>query len=568
MTGSRVIRSAAAGWAGVEPARYKEEGEGPGCFLGATRHTLLGAAADGPGASLDFELRYFELAPGGYSSLERHEHPHAVVVLRGRGTVRLGEIVEPVGPIRRRLRRPQREVAPLLSRRRRGARLPLHRRPGSRPSGRGGGERPGEHGAMKVAGVPYRAIFTEGEGTEVRVIDQTLLPHRFETIRLDSTADAARAIRDMVVRGAPLIGATAAYGVALAMRTDPSDASLDRVRHAAGLDPAHRCQPQVGARRSRGAPPPFASGRARSRGLRLRRPALRGRRAPQPQHRRTRAPGSSGRSRAGRARAAPARELNVMTHCNAGWLATVDWGTATAPMYLAHDQGLPVHVWVRETRPRFQGAGLTAWELGQHGVPHTLVSDSAAGHLLSRGKVDLVIVGTDRTTAGGDVANKVGTYPLALAARDNGVPFYVAAPSPSIDWSIEDGAGIPIEQRDPDEVTRVWGVDEEGVERQREGRAAGHPGRQLRLRRDAEAAGDGTGYGKGGVRGGGRSAQQDVRTGHLVSRPGNLSAIRAPMHPRWTATLPEPRCHVCITTCHVFFTCSASGSALRCSSDE
>jgi len=155
----------------------------------------------------------------------------------------------------------------------------------------------------------------------------------------------------------------------------------------------------------------------------------------------------------------------VLTHCNAGWLATVDWGTATAPMYLAHDAGLRVHVWVRETRPRFQGAGLTSWELGQHGVPHTLVSDSAAGHLLSRGKVDVVIVGTDRTTAAGDVANKVGTYPLALAARDNGVPFYVAAPSPSIDWSIEDGASIPIEERDPEEITRVWGVDEEGVER-------------------------------------------------------------------------------------------------------
>lgn len=159
------------------------------------------------------------------------------------------------------------------------------------------------------------------------------------------------------------------------------------------------------------------------------------------------------------------RALNVMTHCNAGWLATVDWGTATAPMYLAHDKGLPVHVWVRETRPRFQGAGLTAWELGQHGVPHTVVSDSAAGHLLSRGEVDIVIVGTDRTTAAGDVANKVGTYPLALAARDNGVPFYVAVPSPSIDWSIEDGDKIPIEERDADEVTRVWGVDGDGVER-------------------------------------------------------------------------------------------------------
>ena len=322
---------------------------------------------------------------------------------------------------------------------------------------------------MNVGGVPYRAIFTgrDGrDGREVRVIDQTLLPHRFETIRLESTADAARAIRDMVVRGAPLIGATAAYGIALAMRSDPTDASLDRATallaatrptavnlrwalEAAGAllrdtapggraDAAYDLAAQLcedDVRRNRG---------IGEHGLGIFREIAR-----------------AGGHRAGRG----ARELNIMTHCNAGWLATVDWGTATAPMYLAHDQGLRVHVWVRETRPRFQGAGLTSWELGQHGVPHTLVSDSAAGYLLSRGKVDLVIVGTDRTTAAGDVANKVGTYPLALAARDNGVPFYVAAPSPSIDWSIEDGASIPIEERDPEEITRVWGVDEEGVER-------------------------------------------------------------------------------------------------------
>ena len=320
---------------------------------------------------------------------------------------------------------------------------------------------------MKVGGVPYRAIFTGGDGRGVRVIDQTLLPHRFETIPLESAADAAQAIRDMVVRGAPLIGATAAYGVALAMRADPSDASLERATallaatrptavnlkwalEAAGallrgLPPGERaaaawdfaaglCEDDVRINRSIG-----------EHGLGIFREI------------------AHGGARAGGHGAG--RQLNVMTHCNAGWLATVDWGTATAPMYLAHDEGLRVHVWVRETRPRFQGAGLTSWELGQHGVPHTLVSDSAAGHLLSRGKVDVVIVGTDRTTAAGDVANKVGTYPLALAARDNGVPFYVAAPSPSIDWSIEDGASIPIEERDPEEVTRVWGVDDDGVER-------------------------------------------------------------------------------------------------------
>ena len=319
---------------------------------------------------------------------------------------------------------------------------------------------------MKVGGVPYRAIFTEGDGTEVRVIDQTVLPHRFETIRLETAADAARAIRDMVVRGAPLIGATAAYGAALAMRADPSDGALEEtiallgatrptavnLRWALdaagallrGLRPGERetaayafaarlCEDDVRTNRSIG-----------EFGLEIFRQIAR---------------------QAGAGDGGSGRQLNIMTHCNAGWLATVDWGTATAPIYRAHDQGLRVHVWVRETRPRFQGAGLTAWELGQHGVPHTLVSDSAAGHLLSRGKVDIVIVGTDRTTAAGDVANKVGTYPLALAARDNGVPFYVAVPSPSIDWSIEDGAEIPIEERDPDEVTRVWGVDGDGVER-------------------------------------------------------------------------------------------------------
>ena len=317
---------------------------------------------------------------------------------------------------------------------------------------------------MKVGGVPYRAIFTEGDDGQVRVIDQTLLPHRFETIRLDSPADAGRAIRDMVVRGAPLIGATAAYGVALAMRIDSSDASLDEaIALLASTRPTAvnlRWALEAAGVLLRALPPSERAQAAHDFAARL---------CEEDVHRNRRI-GEHGlgvfREIANRAGAGgPRRELNVMTHCNAGWLATVDWGTATAPMYLAHDEGLRIHVWVRETRPRFQGAGLTSWELGQHGVPHTLVSDSAAGHLLSRGRVDLVIVGTDRTTAGGDVANKVGTYPLALAARDNGVPFYVAAPSPSIDWTIEDGAGIPIEERDPAEVTRVWGVDDDGVER-------------------------------------------------------------------------------------------------------
>ncbi|MDE2805878.1 MAG: S-methyl-5-thioribose-1-phosphate isomerase [Gemmatimonadota bacterium] len=319
---------------------------------------------------------------------------------------------------------------------------------------------------MNVGGVPYRAIFTERDGRGVRVIDQSVLPHRFETIRLESTVDAARAIRDMVVRGAPLIGATAAYGVALAMRADSSDASLEQATALlAGTRPTAvnlRWALKAAGALLRGLPPGEREAAAYDFAAQLCEEDVR----------RNRSIGEHGLgvfreiARADGSNASGgARQLNVMTHCNAGWLATVDWGTATAPMYLAHDEGLGVHVWVRETRPRFQGAGLTSWELAQHGVPHTLVSDSAAGYLLSRGKVDVVIVGTDRTTAAGDVANKVGTYPLALAARDNGVPFYVAAPSPSIDWSIEDGASIPIEERDPEEVTRVWGVDEDGVER-------------------------------------------------------------------------------------------------------
>lgn len=319
---------------------------------------------------------------------------------------------------------------------------------------------------MKVGGIPYRAIFTEGEGADVQVIDQTLLPHRFRIRRIASADDAAHAISAMVVRGAPLIGATAAYGVALAMRADPSDESLGAaVSRLMATRPTAvnlRWALENAEAALRPLPPPGRMRAAYGFAHALCEDDVRI----------NRSIGDIGldifreihRSSGGGARH-PGRPLNVLTHCNAGWLATVDWGTATAPMYRAHDEGLDIHVWVRETRPRLQGAGLTAWELGQHGVPHTLVSDSASGHLLSRGEVDVVIVGTDRTAASGDVANKVGTYPLALAARDNGVPFYVAVPSPSIDWTTEDGADIPIEERAADEVTLVRGVDEAGVER-------------------------------------------------------------------------------------------------------
>ncbi len=319
---------------------------------------------------------------------------------------------------------------------------------------------------MRVGGVHHRSILAAGEGADVQVVDQTLLPHRFRILRLGSAADAARAISRMVVRGAPLIGATAAYGVALAMRADPSDASLaTAVRQLTATRPT-----AVNLR--------WALDNIRAT-LREVSPTERAREAYRfagalcdEDVRINRRIGDVGlellrgiREGAGGAASGGARPLNVLTHCNAGWLATVDWGTATAPLYLAHDEGLDVHVWVRETRPRLQGAALTSWELGQHGVPHTLVSDDAAGHLLSRGAVDVVIVGTDRTAASGDVVNKVGTYPLALAARDNAVPFYVAVPSPSIDWNTEDGADVPIEERDTDEVTLVRGVDETGVER-------------------------------------------------------------------------------------------------------
>jgi methylthioribose-1-phosphate isomerase len=311
---------------------------------------------------------------------------------------------------------------------------------------------------MKVGGIPYRTIAPAEDGWGIHVIDQTLLPHRFEVARLETLSAAARAIRCMVVRGAPLIGATAAYGVALAMRADPSDASLQAAME------------QLGATRPTAVNLRWALEGARD-VLRRIRPSERCEAA----YRfadslcdndiaMNRAIGEHGLTvLRDLGRSTGGRRLNILTHCNAGWLATVDWGTATAPMYMAHDAGEDLHVWVDETRPRLQGASLTAWELGQHGVPHTLIPDNAAAHLMQRGEVDAVIVGTDRTTATGDVANKIGTYPLALAAADNGVPFYVAAPSPSIDWAISDAALIPIETRDPDEVTRVSGLDSSGL---------------------------------------------------------------------------------------------------------
>ncbi len=313
---------------------------------------------------------------------------------------------------------------------------------------------------MKVGSEHYRTIWVEPDGWSVTVIDQTKLPFAFETETLRDTDDVARAISDMLVRGAPLIGATGAYGICLAMRADPSDAgldaayellvsarptavnlrwALDRMRDAIRNQPpsnraelayrkaAEICEEDVAINASIG-----------KHGLRLIEDAA--------------------------SKKTNGEPVNVLTHCNAGWLATVDWGTATAPIYMAHDAGIPVHVWVDETRPRNQGASLTAWELKNHGVPHTVIADNAGGHLMQHGKVDLCIVGTDRTTATGDVCNKIGTYLKALAAHDNGVPFYVALPSPTIDWTLKDGVRqIPIEERSGKEVSDMTGKTATGA---------------------------------------------------------------------------------------------------------
>ena len=306
---------------------------------------------------------------------------------------------------------------------------------------------------MKIQGQHFRTIWIGADGWSVEVIDQTRLPHAFETVTLKSVDDAARAILTMQVRGAPLIGAAAAYGLALAMRADASNASLDKnitylnaqrptavnlrwaledMRKALSpLTPAERlaaaythaakiCDDDVETCRRIGA-----------HGLPL--------------------------IEAIAKKKKPGEVINILTHCNAGWLACVDWGTATSPIYQAHDKGIKVHVWVDETRPRNQGASLTAFELGSHRVPHTIIVDNAGGHFMQHGRVDLCIVGTDRVTRNGDVANKIGTYLKALAAHDNGVPFYVALPHTTIDWRLDDGSHIEIEERSADEVLKMTG---------------------------------------------------------------------------------------------------------------
>ncbi len=307
---------------------------------------------------------------------------------------------------------------------------------------------------MKVAGYPTRTIWPSVDGDAVEIIDQTRLPHAFATVRLATLNDAAHAIRAMLVRGAPLIGATAAWGLWLALRSDPSDSAFNHARATllATRPTAVNLRWALDRVRAQVVRQPLAERGAAARRLAIEicdeDVAL------------NRGIGAAGLPLIGAiaAHKPPGERVNLLTHCNAGWLATVDVGTATAPIYAAHDAGLPVHVWVDETRPRNQGASLTAWELLNHGVPHTVIVDNAGGHLMQCGQVDLVIVGTDRTTATGDVCNKIGTYLKALAAHDNGVPFYVAAPSPSIDWTLRDGLReIPIEERAAREVTHLTG---------------------------------------------------------------------------------------------------------------
>jgi methylthioribose-1-phosphate isomerase len=311
---------------------------------------------------------------------------------------------------------------------------------------------------MRIRGETYRSIFVADDGWTVAVIDQTRLPFSVDVKHLRTAEDAAAAISDMVVRGAPLIGVTAAYGVALGMREDASEAGLEkavdrlaRTRPTAvnlrwalsrmsdvlrAVAPARRVELAY-AEASRIAEEDVAACAAIGR------------------HGATIIERLSGR--------AGQRPVGVLTHCNAGWLACVDWGTALAPVYAAHEAGIAVHVYVDETRPRNQGGALTAFELGAHGISHEVIVDNAGGHLMQRGRIDLCIVGSDRTTSTGDVTNKIGTYLKALAARDNGVPFYAALPSSTIDWSLRDGVReVPIEERAAREVTHVRGRDEDG----------------------------------------------------------------------------------------------------------
>lgn len=330
---------------------------------------------------------------------------------------------------------------------------------------------------MKVNGTPYRTIWLAEDGWSVVVIDQTKLPHRFETVALKSVDDAAHAIRAMTVRGAPLIGATAAYGLAMALRIDASDEALE----AACAMLAETRPTAINLRWA--LDEMLAAVRNQPRSERVAAAYARAAKLCEDDVETCRRIGENGVALIEEAAATkePGEVVNVLTHCNAGWLGCVDWGTALAPIYMAHDKGINIHVWVDETRPRNQGASLTAFELGGHGVKHTIIADNAGGHLMQAGQVDLCIVGADRVTANGDAANKIGTYLKALAAKDNGVPFHVALPYSTIDWTMKKGVGgIPIEERSADELLKMTGRLPDGslatVEIAAPGSPAANPG--------------------------------------------------------------------------------------------
>ncbi|MGH7156432.1 MAG: S-methyl-5-thioribose-1-phosphate isomerase [Acetobacteraceae bacterium] len=311
---------------------------------------------------------------------------------------------------------------------------------------------------MNIDGTPYRTIWLDRDGSSVCIIDQTRLPWAVEIARLTSLEQAARAIRCMQVRGAPLIGATAAYGLCLALRVDASTAAMEQAAavladtRPTAVNLHWALQRMLTRLRNTAVADRVAAGYTEAAAIAeedVAQNAAIGR------HGRTLIEAAAQRR--------SNKPVNVLTHCNAGWLATVDWGTALAPIYAAHDAGIALHVWVDETRPRNQGAALTAFELGKHGVAHTVIADNAGGHLMQHGQVDLVIVGADRVTRSGDAANKIGTYLKALAASDNDVPFWVAVPSTTIDWSVSDGvAEIPIEERSAAEVTNIIGRAADG----------------------------------------------------------------------------------------------------------
>jgi methylthioribose-1-phosphate isomerase len=310
---------------------------------------------------------------------------------------------------------------------------------------------------MKVGGIHYRTVWLDGSGPAVCIIDQTRLPHVFETVRLETLADAASAIETMQVRGAPLIGVTAAYGVCLGLRADATDEGLERACTllAATRPTAVNLNWALGEMKKAVKPAPLPE--------RVRTAYAEAARLADEDVETCRLIGHYGQKIIEEIAARKNGPVDILTHCNAGWLACVDWGTALSPIYHAHNAGVPVHVWVDETRPRNQGAALTAFELGAHGVPHTVIADNAGGHLMQHGEVDLCIVGCDRLTAAGDAANKIGTYLKALAAKDNGVPFYVALPQSTIDWTIANGMrDIPIEERSAGEVTHISGLTESG----------------------------------------------------------------------------------------------------------